>query len=146
MIRYLTRDQVAITGERYLAQIHETAALAQTATSPDDVVAHVRQQLAGLLDLQACRFEYGSLLGHPPQLQPDGTVVTGRGRWDVDHAGLPGEESELRVFGNGQYYGRFMLTPKPGSRPSPQARLVAVALAEQSGRALAAATPIPSSR
>ena len=60
--------------------------------------------------------------------------------------GLPGVEIELRTFGNGQYYGRFMLTPKPGSRPTLQARLVAVALAGQAGRALAAGTPIPSTR
>jgi hypothetical protein len=99
----------------------------------------------GLLDLQACRFEYGSLLGHPPRLEPDGTVLTGRGRWDVEKAGLPGKEIELRTFGNGQYYGRFMLRPKPGSRPSLQARLVAVTLAEQAGRVLAAGMPIPSS-
>jgi len=137
---------VAITDERYLAQIHQAATLAQTAKSPDDVVDHVREQLVNLLDLQACRFEYGNLLGHPPRLEPDGTVVTGRGRWDVERAGLPGEEIELRVFGNGQYYGRFMLTPKPGSRPTLQARLVAVALAGQAGRALAAGTPIPSTR
>jgi K+-sensing histidine kinase KdpD len=144
---YARRLQVvAITDERYLAQIHQAAALAETAKSPYDVVDHVREQLVSLLDLQACRFEYGNLLGHPPRLQPDGTVVTGRGHWDVERAGLPSEEIELRVFGNGQYYGRFMLTPKPGSRPTRQARLVAVTLAEQAGRALAAGTPIPSTR
>ncbi len=33
-------------------------------------------------------------------------------------------------------YGRFMLTPRPGSKPSLQARLVAVTLADQAGRAL----------
>jgi Domain of unknown function (DUF4118) len=135
---------VAITDERYLAQIHQASALAQATNSPDDVVEHVREQLISLLDLQACRFEYGSLLGHPPRLEPDGAVVTGHGRWDVEQVGLPYEEIEVRVFGNGQYYGRFMLTPKPGSRPSLQARLVAVALAEQAGRALAAGTPLHS--
>jgi hypothetical protein len=53
----------------------------------------------------------------------------------VDQWGLPGEDIELRVFRNGQYYGRFMLTPQPGARPSRQARLVAVTLAGQAGRA-----------
>ena len=110
---------IAITDAGYLAQIHQTAALAQSAKSPDAVVDHVREQLAGLLDLQDCRFEYGMLLGHPPRLEPDGTVRTGHGRWDVEQAGLPAEEIELRVFGNGQYYGRFMLTPKPGSQAVP---------------------------
>jgi K+-sensing histidine kinase KdpD len=135
---------VAISDERYLAQIHQAAVLAQTAKSPDAVVDHVADQLAGLLDLQACRFGYGNLLGHPPRLQPDGTVATGRGHWDVEHAGRPGEEIELRVFDGGQYYGRFMMRPQPGSRPSLQARLVAIALTEQAGRAAAAAAPMPS--
>jgi hypothetical protein len=132
---------VAITDERYLSLIHQTAALAQSAKSPDAVVEHVRQQFSSLLGLRECRFEYRSLLGQPPRLEPDGTVVTGHGRWDVDQSGLPAEELELRVFGNGQYYGRFMLTPAPGSRPSLRARLVASTLAGLAGRALAAATP-----
>ena len=130
---------VAITDEGYLAQLHHTAALAQTARSPDTVVDHVKEQLIGLLDLEGSRFEYGSLLGHPPRLEPDGTIVTGHTRWDVEHHGLPGEEIELRTFGNGQYYGRFMLTPKPGAKPSLQARLVAVTLADQVGRSFSAA-------
>jgi K+-sensing histidine kinase KdpD len=134
---------VAITDAGYLEQIHYTASLAQAANSPEGVVEHVREQLISLLDLQACRFEYGNLLGHPPRLEPDGTVLTSRGRWDVEKAGLPGEEVELRTYGNGQYYGRFMMTPMPGARPSPQARFVAVALAEQAGRALAAGMPAP---
>jgi len=86
------------------------------------------------------------LLGHTPRLEPDGTVLAARGRWDVEQAGLPGEEIELRVFGDGQYHGRFMMRPKPGSRPSLQARLVAVTLAEQAGRALAAGAPTASTQ
>jgi hypothetical protein len=50
-----------------------------------------------------------------------------------------GEEVELRTFGHGQYYGRFMLTPAPGSKPTRQARLVAVTLADLAGRALGSA-------
>jgi hypothetical protein len=65
--------------------------------------------------------------------------VMAAGTWK--RLGLPAEEVELRVFGNGQYYGRFMLTPKPGSHPSLQARLVAVTLADQAGRAMAARPP-----
>jgi Domain of unknown function (DUF4118) len=127
---------IAITDERYLAEIHDTAELTQTARSPDTVIDHVREQLIGLLDLAGCRFEYGTLLGHPPRLEPDGTVVAGFHRYNVEESGLPGEEIELRTFGHGQYYGRFMLRPKPESKPSRQARLVAVTLADQAGRAL----------
>ena len=63
------------------------------------------------------------------------------GRWDAEESGLPEEEAELRVFGNGQYYGRFMLTPKPGSKPSLRVRLVAVTLADLVGCALGATAP-----
>ncbi len=129
---------IAVTDAGYLAQIHEAASVAKSATVPDVVVDHVKEQLTGLLGLEGARFEYGSLLGHPPRLEPDGTVMAGRSRWDVELSGLPGEEIELRTFGNGQYFGRFMLKAKPGSRPSLQARLVAVTLADQAGRAFGA--------
>ena len=45
---------------------------------------------------------------------------------------------ELRTFGNGQYYCRFMLKARPGSRPSRQARVVAVTLAGLAGHAFGA--------
>ena len=133
---------ITITDAAYLAQIHDTATLAQTARSAADVVEHVRELLVGLLDLQACRYEYGSLLGHPPRLERDGTVLAGHLRYDVERTGMPSQEVELRTFGsNGQYYGRFMLQPKPASRPSLQARLVAVTLADQAGRAFSGEAP-----
>jgi hypothetical protein len=130
---------ITITDARYLAQIHETAALGQSPRAADVIAGHVRDQLTALLDLQDCRYEHGMLLGHPPRLEPDGTIRIDHGRWDADESGLPSEETELRVFSNGQYLGRFMLTPKPGSRPSLQARLVAVTLADLAGRALGTA-------
>ena len=137
---------VTITDAGYLAQIHETASMGNSARSPDAVVDHVKAQLTGLLDLEASRFEYGSLLGHPPRLETDGTVMVGHARRDVEQFGLPAEEIELRTFGNGQYYGRFMLKPKPGSKPSLQARLVAVTLADQAGRTLGASQADRSAR
>ena len=129
---------ITVTDAGYLAQIYETASLAKSARVPDVVVDRVKEQLVGLLDLEGARFEYGSLLGHPPRLEPDGTVTVGRYRWDVELSGLPAEEVELRTFGNGQYYGRFMLKAKPGSKPPLQARLVAVTMADQAGRAFGA--------
>jgi Domain of unknown function (DUF4118) len=129
---------VTIADAGYLARISQCAALSKSAGSPDEVVEHVRKQLIGLLDLRDCRFEYGMLLGRPPRLEADGTVQTRYGHWPADESGLPDQEIELRAFGNGQYYGRFMMTPRPGSRPPLQARLVAVTLAELAGYALGA--------
>jgi len=98
-----------------------------------------------LLDLEECRFEFGSLLSHPPRLEADGTVMAGDSRWDVESAGLPAE-LELRVAGNGQYHGRYILTPRPGAKPSLQARLVAAALADQAGRAYSSGQAAGSTR
>lgn len=129
---------VTIADAGYLARIVRSAALTQSAESPDAVVEHVRQELIGLLGLRDCRFEYGMLLGRPPRLEQDGTVATRYGHWPVDDVGLPDQELELRTFSNGQYCGRFMMTPTPGSRPPLQARLVAVSLADLAGHALTA--------
>ncbi|MEV7969475.1 DUF4118 domain-containing protein [Sphaerisporangium sp. NPDC088356] len=127
---------VAVTDAAYLAQIHDTAELAQSSKSPEMVVDHVRAQLTDLLHLRGCRFQYGILIGHPPRLEQDGTVIWGRRHWDVDRLGLPDEEVELRTLGNGHFYGRFLLDPTPGAVPPLQARLVAVTLADQVGAAL----------
>jgi hypothetical protein len=128
---------IAVTDAGYLAEIHETASLAQTAANPDAVVNHVRGQLLALLDLKDCRFEYGKLIGHPPRLDQDGVVRAGYGRWGLERPGPP-DEIELRMFSSGQYYGRFMLVPKPGANPTRQARLTAVTLADLAGQALGA--------
>jgi len=130
---------VAVTDASYLARIHETAVLTESARSPYPVIDRVKEQLTEVLDLAECRFEYGSLTGHPPRLQPDGTVLDGHRRLDVEQFGFPSGEIELRAFANGQFYGRFMLRPKPDSRPSLQARLVAVTLADQAGQAIGSA-------
>lgn len=129
---------LAATDGGYLDLIHQAAGLSSTARTPDAVVDRVGSLLTGLLDLQAARFEYGALTGHPPRIEPDGTVLDGHRRCDVAEFGWPSGEIELRTFSNGEYCGRYMLTPAPGSRPSLQARLVAVTLADQAGRAIGA--------
>ena len=126
---------VAIADADYLAQIQRTVQMVQAGAAANAVVNQVRTQLIGLLQLRGCRFEYGSLLGHPPRLEHDGSIVIGRTRWDVERAGLPGDEVELRVVAGGRFYGRFMLQPTPETVASLQARLVAVTLADQVGAA-----------
>ena len=127
---------VTVADAGYFTRIVTSAALTQRAGTHADVVEHVRRQLVDLLGLQDCRFEYGKLLGQPPRLEPDGSITTRYGHYPVDSCGLPAEDIEIRTFSNGQYTGRFMLTPKPGSRPSPRARLVAVALADLAGHSI----------
>lgn len=135
-------EVITVTDAGYLARIHTTADLARSARSADTVVDHVRRELTDVLGLRACRFEYGTLLGQPPRLHDDGSVTVGKRSWDVDAAGWPEGETELRTYGNGHYLGRFMLTPGPGPVPPLQARLVAVTLAGQTGSALDTAGPV----
>lgn len=137
---------IAITDAGYLAQIHDTAQLAQSNASPDAVIAHVCEQLVGLLQSRACRFEYGSLLGHPPRLEQDGSILLGRKVWDAERLGLPEEEIELRAFAGGRFVGRFMVEPGPRAAPSLQARLTAVTIADQAGSALDSAERPDSAR
>ncbi|MGG2461451.1 DUF4118 domain-containing protein [Streptomyces sp. RGM 3693] len=133
---------IAITDDDYLAQIHHTARLVETAAAPDAVIDQVRRQLVGLLGLNGCRFEYGTLIGHPPRLLEDGSITWGRRRWDADRDGLPGQEVELRVRRGGRFHGRFMLQGAPGAAPPLAARLVAVTLANQVGVAFASVSPV----
>ncbi|WP_438489841.1 DUF4118 domain-containing protein [Streptomyces sp. S186] len=134
---------IAITDDDYLAQIHHTARLVESAAGrPDAVVDHVRRQLVGLLGLTSCRFEYGTLIGHPPRLLEDGSLSWGRRRWDADRDGLPDEEIELRVNRGGRFHGRFLLRAAPGAAPPLAARLVAVTLANQVGAAFESVIPM----
>jgi Domain of unknown function (DUF4118) len=126
---------VTVADAGYFNRIVTSAALTQEA-APYAAVEYVRRQLIQVLGLTDCRFEHGKLLGQPPRLEPDGSVTTRYGHYPVDSSGLPAEDIEIRTFSNGQYVGRFMLTPKPGAHPSRRARLVAVALADLAGHAV----------
>ena len=131
----------AVTDAGYLARIHDTALLARSANSVPVIVDHVRDQLTDLLGLRGCRFEYGSLLGHPPRLEQDGSITIGRSGqrrriWATDQLGMPAQEVEVRLFGTGRYVGRFLLDPMPGSVPSREALVVAVTLVDQVGAAV----------
>ncbi|MDH6708330.1 hypothetical protein P3T27_005069 [Kitasatospora sp. MAA19] len=121
-------EVVAVTDAGYLARIREAAVVARSRPAPA-VVDHVRAELVGLLGLRGCRFEHGSLLGHPPRLEQDASIVVGRRQRATNALGMPDDELELRAFAGGRYVGRFMLDAVPGSRPGRQALVVAVTLA-----------------
>ncbi|MEV6399066.1 DUF4118 domain-containing protein [Streptomyces sp. NPDC051907] len=135
--RARTLRRVAVVDASHLERLHGTTRLARFSTSADDVVRRVRRELAEVLELRECRFEYGALVGRPPRLDPDGSVKVAGWIWDVDRQGWPDGEIELRATVHGRYEGRFMMTPAPGAAPPPlEARLVAVDLAAQAAAAL----------
>jgi K+-sensing histidine kinase KdpD len=141
------RRQHAAASRRagYLDGIHAAAQAAASGTSPSALIDQVASQLTRLLSLESCRFQYGAAgLGRPARMQHDGTVIAARQQpWDVDGEGLPpGTDTELLVEGGGVFQGRFLMRPSPGARPTLEQRLLAVALADQVGAALATSQPV----
>ncbi|MGW8884581.1 DUF4118 domain-containing protein [Streptomyces sp. NPDC055749] len=135
--RTRTLKRVAVTDATHLERLHGTTRLARVSTSSDVVVRGVRRELIDVLELRECRFEYGTLIGRLPRLDPDGTVKVAGWIWDLERQGWPDGEIELRAIVHGRYQGRFLLTPEPGSVPPPlEARLVAADLAAQAAAAL----------
>ena len=55
----------------------------------------------------------------------------------------PSPAAPLLVESGGILQGRFLLTPTPDTRPTLEQRLVAVALVDQVGAALAESHPVP---
>lgn len=113
-------------------------------SSASVLIEEVSRQLVRLLSLRSCTFERGVAgLGRPARLGSDGRVeAPGRpGVLPVERDGLPAT-TELLVENHGVLQGRYLLTAEPGSRPTLEQRLVAVAFADQVGAALAASPPI----
>jgi K+-sensing histidine kinase KdpD len=102
------------------------------------LIDEVSGQLTRVLSLRSCRWQYGVAgLGHPPRLKHNGWVMAGDQTWDVAAAGLPPDtETELLVEHAGLLQGRFLIMPVPGTRPTREQLLVAIALADQVGAAL----------
>jgi K+-sensing histidine kinase KdpD len=140
------RRQHAAASRRagYLEGINAAAQAAATGSSPAALIDQVAGQLTRVLSLQACRFQYGAAgLGRPARMRHDGTVIVADQPWDVDGKGFPsGTDTELLVEGGGVFQGRFLMTPGPAARPTAEQRLLAAALADQVGAALATSHPV----
>ena len=95
-------------------------------------------ELRDLLTLTDVRFERSPFDDEHvlPVLDRSGQVFIGAIEWGADSMGLP-TTVVLSVDGNGRQWGRYLLTPTPGLPVPFERRVVAVALADQAGAALA---------
>jgi len=115
----------------YLAGIQAAAGVVTGGGSLTPLVEQVAEQLTRILGLTRCRFDYGTALDHP-RLQRDGQIVWRHEVWDVERRGMPTErDTELVVETASRFWGRFVLTAGPDTRPTLTQRQVAVALADQ---------------
>jgi hypothetical protein len=120
--------------------IHRVAELAARGEDVADVVMTAQAELTGLLDLRTCRFEAAPFPADAnlESLERSGAVSWRAYRLHEGGLELPTAGLELPVLGRGQLLGRFVLGPTPGVGVSLEQRVVAVAIADQVGAALAA--------
>jgi hypothetical protein len=142
------RRQHAVASRRagYLDGINDAARAVATGDSPSALIARIGASLTQLLSLRSCEFQYGVAgLGRPGRLEHDGQVIVEGRPYDVQADGLPpGAGTELLVESGGRLQGRFLMQADPTARPTREQLLVAVALADQAGAALAASHPASS--
>jgi Domain of unknown function (DUF4118) len=127
----------------YLDGINDAARAVATGGSPSALIDQIAGSLTQLLSLRSCEFQYGVAgIGRPARIGRDGEIQVDSRSLGASETGLPAEVNiELLVESGGRLQGRFLMRPAPGARPSREQLLVAVALADQAGAALASSYP-----
>jgi K+-sensing histidine kinase KdpD len=114
--------------------------VAQSSSSPTELVDYARRQIVEVLGIDRCTFEpAGANVSSVTSLNHDGTVTRRGARLDVDRDGLPTDDLvTLDASHRGVSHGRFVLTASTRvARPTLEQRRVAVLLADQVGASLA---------
>lgn len=147
--------EIAIWGRRqqarasrqkgYLDGVLTASHAAAQGASVKDLIDQVEAELVAVLRIDRARFVAGDKRPHAPQLNHDGSVSRGGQVLKVERDGLPtNAEIELVVQHAGTTRGRFLLTAAARiTRPDLEQRLVAVALADLVGAALAGQPATP---
>jgi K+-sensing histidine kinase KdpD len=140
------REQQAKASRRrgYLDGVITVSQAVATGGSTDDLIEQVRAELTAVLGIDGAKFVADGKQTQAPRLNPDGSVTRGPHVLKVERDGLPtNAEIELTVQHAGEPRGRFLLTAATRvARPDLEQRLVAVALADQVGAALATQDPV----
>lgn len=121
-----------------IRRIHRIADQAARGQMAAEVLEAAQGELIELLKLRACRFEAQPFLSALPRLERGGQLDQRVWRYRDGGFELSPDGVELPVYGRGQQLGRFVLEPSAGVGVSLEQRVVAVAIADQVGAALAA--------
>jgi hypothetical protein len=125
-------------GRDEITRIHRVAEQVANGADVRTVSRTVQRELMALLSLRDCRFErlpYPSTL---PRLERNGTLATTVHRYVGGDFALPPEGVAVPVLSHGDEVGRLVLVPDPKIGVTLEARIVAIALADQLGAAIAA--------
>jgi hypothetical protein len=120
-----------------IRRIHRVAERAAGGEEAAQVLQAAQDELIALLTLRSCRFEAQPILSVLPRLERGGDIDTRVWRYRDGGFELPAQGVELPVYGRGQPLGRFVLEPTTGVGVTLEQRVVAVAIADQVGAALA---------
>ena len=141
------RQSAAARGSEELARLHRVADRVASGAPVAEIVRDVARELTNMLELRECSFEDPPFPEHPsgtvlPTVERNGTIsgVTTH-RFVRSGFALPEHGVGLPVLGRGREMGRFVLEPERDHGVSVEELVVAVALADQLGAAMAATTP-----
>jgi hypothetical protein len=134
--RHPARDRESTSDE--IRRIHRVAIVGEPGrhTSADMIMA-AQFELTQLLHLGSCQFEAFPFSHQLPRMERSGVVAVMEYRGADEGFALPAEGAELPVYGRGNVLGRFVLVPEPNTTVTLEQRVVAVAIADQVGAALA---------
>jgi len=136
------RRSAAERGSDEIARIHRVAERLVAGVSVDELTEDVCREISGLLRLRSCAFEREPAQQPSPRLERTG-AITGIRTWHLaeDAFALPQEGVVLAVLARGEAVGQLRLEPEPSEKRgvSLEERMVAVALSDQLGAAIAAA-------
>jgi Domain of unknown function (DUF4118) len=124
-------------GRDEIGRLHRVAEQVAAGDSADDVLASVRAELSGLLCLRACEFERPPFGAPLPRLERNGSIEAPHLRFERGEFTLPDAGVEIPVLGRGRQLGRLVLLPEPNVGVSIEERIVAIAISDQLGAALA---------
>ena len=131
----------AARGSEEVARLHRVADLVASGNPVDEIVQQVSSELTGMLSLRGCRFEEPPFTVQPglPTVERNGTISgTKTHRFVGGGFAMPAEGAVLPVQGRGRPVGRFVLEPGDPHGASVEELVVAVALADHLGAAIAA--------
>jgi hypothetical protein len=126
-------------GQDEITSMRRMAELVAAGASSQDLIDTAVAELTRLLALLGCRFEATATGPALPLLERSGRIETPYRRVGPDgELALPPLGVRLPVVGDGHQVGSIVLDPDPDIGVTLEARVVAVALADQLGAALAA--------
>jgi Domain of unknown function (DUF4118) len=130
-------------GQDEITRLHRVAEQVASGARAHDVLESVRVELTDLLSLRDCRFEQPPFGTPLPRLGRNGSIDLPRRRIVRGEFALPPEGVEIPVLGRGRQVGRLVLEPEPEVGVSIEERVVAIAISDQLGAAVAAELDAP---